>query len=1240
MKKRILFLSVLVVASVMCFCLSGTNKNKKSENNNTKDIAAAGCVINTFNEYGTASGANYKIFDGSKTIDRIANASYTCETSSCYVKYTGDFSKYGGLAGNNRCDDGGWRRDTENGVMYCTGTKIDVRPCPKSTGTNSSSVTTNSSTTSCDLTIAKDSNVSSFSPSINGNFSMTRAGCWVCNSSDASCYVVLNGNGASLSFKSGYEIRGISNDGCSTVGFKSTEAIYFGKNLKRNLTICSKNSSGVTTKPTTNSTVPSTNNNQSGTSSFKISAYVYPVSAGSISGLNANGAYNCSSTSCRPTLKAVSSNSSYYEFKGWANSETNCKNGIYIYGTTNPLESTFYSNSIVYACFKEVSVIQSKYYLNVRLADSSVGSLFKPVVDENKLSVTSSSFGYTVTCFDDANINNVCAATIKAESKNFLGWSINDSSCKNVVGTSTYYVDFSKDVYSGVVQQTYYACYKKNSNVTTSNVGTTNNSSSGGGSGGSTYVPPVTEPAVIDTFTNLINTYMWAKGSEYQGNSIACGDKLYITKCNNDSDTICMVTTINGKNTTTTTQIKKSNLSSTENGTGCFKEIIRYISENTSSYTNSELSTGKTDLSCGTKVIFKESIETSCTNLSCKVNINGSDVYVDRSKLLSDKPACDDKNSQDTCTSSTPVKDLKDIKTIKICKDDDTEKTRNSIVTCSSDYEMSYSLLSDTCKDSTNKNCYREYKYTCNYVKRPSLSASAGTIGNNGLGTITFTAKDNGNVGIKGYFTSNGDAPTLNSNWKQFSDTTYKSSETKSAGTYFIWVLNNKNRMSYPIMAKVYDADLSTTLSSFSIMDAQGNNVSLNTLDDNTVAMGKVIDSKYALLSNELLNSSEIAGFQSLNTAYELTVVSNKVSIYATLTSGDASYVTGYEPRTIDLEYGRNVALIKIVNKNGKERTYTFIINRVDDRDGSNLLSDISISKGKINFDSYVSSYDVSIPKNTKKISINAELASNTSAFIEGYAPREVLITEDIQSFVLKVKSESGSIRSYVITFVKNGADDSSEENSTYLSSLTVPGTQLGFNKEVYDYTISVPYDTTTIPIYAFAESSNAVVNVGNNSGLQVGNNLIEIEIKNGNKTRVYSLHVIRKESGLDISDSDRLAMLSIKNYKIDFNPNILDYVVKIKREKTLLITASPESNRADVYMYGNNDLTGFSTVRVKVIAENGRTNIYSIDIQKDAYNKKIEIIASTLGGLIVLGTTIIIVVKNKRKKMKEYLEG
>lgn len=807
-----------------------------------------------------------------------------------------------------------------------------------------------------------------------------------------------------------------------------------------------------------------------------------------------------------------------------------------------------------------------------------------------------------------------CNVSITAKEKKgytFRGWS--KDKCKNIVSTSKEItIDFGR-----YTTLDYVACV--------------------GGSGSTSIgnAPTVTEPVAKDTFTFNYNDYVYAKGNEYQGETIKCGDKLYISVCTNDNDPICKVTSING-NSVSNTQIRKSNFVKNESETGCFNEITRYIKEKTYYFSNSNLSEGKTEIGCGATVTFKESIDKACSAGSCKVYYNNNLVYISNDKIVSDKPVCDNSN-ENVCVTSDDVKNVKDSTSVKICKKDDNENKRNSIVTCAEDYEKSYKLITDTC-DNNKDDCYKEYKYTCNYVKRPGVSATAGILKSNGYGTLSITGQDNGNIGLKGYYISNGDTPTENSNWISFSSNNSATIE-KTAGTYFIWTMNNKNRLSYQVMAKVYDSELSTTLSSVNITDENGENVSINSLDSTIGYTGELVDEQYALLSNSLIADTKIGGFDKLTTAYEISVASNKVAIYTTLTSSDASYVSGYEPRTIDLDYGRNVALIKIVNKNGRERTYTFIINRVDDRSNSNILNDITLSKGKIDFDPYTTNYTVKISKSTKLVSVNAELNSQTASFIKYYEPREVQISEDVQSVVLKVISEAGSIRSYVITFIKSDIKDDSK-NSSYLSSLTVPGTQLGFDKETYDYTITVPYDTESIPIYAFAESEKATVTIGNNTGLKVGNNLIEIEVKNGSNIKVYNLHVIRKESGLDIANSAKLGLLSIKNYNIDFNPDILDYIVKIKREKSLLITASPESNRADIYMYGNNDLTGFSTVRVKVIAENGLTNIYSIDIQKASYNKKIEVIAAISGGIIVITTCTIILIRKRRKKMKEYLEG
>ena len=898
-----------------------------------------------------------------------------------------------------------------------------------------------------------------------------------------------------------------------------------------------------------------------------------------------------------------------YEFAGYS-SVYNCSN-IKFQEIKNfsfgPKTSYTY-----FACARKKSASSSTTSSCQIKLDVSSGEKYT-IYDNGKEVKTTSKNGDTYDCQ-----SSQCYAKITSFNDNYKGLA-GDGDCSTGVRTT------GTDVWCVNSGVTVKACYNNNSS---------SNDSSGGNTGGGGNSQ--TDKPVEDNKTETLNSEYYAKDKEFMGKSIKCGDKLYITTCTTGDNAVCDVTSINGTKVSNT-QIYKSNITNDETKTGCYQKIERYISDATYYFTNQELSENKTEIKCGSIVTFKKSIANACSGNACEVEYDGKTVYINKSYITSDKPTCSEAS---TCETSSYVKNAKGDVTVRICEKDDNENTRNNIVTCAEDYEYSYKMTIDNSSETDSSKKYKEYVYTCNYIKRPGVNASAGVINSKGIGTINIKGITYGDNPVIGYYVSNGEEPTVNSSWINFDAANNLASIEKTVGTYFIWTINNKHRISYPVLAKIYDADLSTTLASFKLQDENGNDIStnINSLDSTVGYTDNIKDSKYALLSNDLLADS-IGGFDRLSTSYELSVTSSKIAIYATLTSEDASYVSGFEPRTINLDYGRNVALIKIVNKDGKERCYTFIINRVDDRNSSNLLKNIKLSKGNIDFDSYTTNYDVKISKFTKKVSINAELESSTAKFVEGYEPREVEITEDTQSVVLKVISETGSIRSYVITFIKSG-EYIENVNSTYLSSLTVPGTMLGFDKETYDYTITVPYEIEDIPIYAFAENENAEVKVGNNTGLKVGNNLIQIEVKNGNKTRIYSLHVIRKESGLDVSNSAKLGSLNVKNYNIEFTPDKLDYEIKIKREKTLLISASPESDRADIYMYGNNDLTGFSTVRVKVIAENGLTNIYSIDIQKDAYNKKIEIIVSISICLFITISGIILIVNRKSKTSKEYMEG
>ena len=64
-----------------------------------------------------------------------------------------------------------------------------------------------------------------------------------------------------------------------------------------------------------------------------------------------------------------------------------------------------------------------------------------------------------------------------------------------------------------------------------------------------------------------------------------------------------------------------------------------------------------------------------------------------------------------------------------------------------------------------------------------------------------------------------------------------------------------------------------------------------------------------------------------------------------------AEFVAGYGSRTVNLNLGENIVLIRSQAEKGNTKTYTIKINR-DYKGSNNYLKNISLSKGSINFNS------------------------------------------------------------------------------------------------------------------------------------------------------------------------------------------------------------------------------------------------------------------------------------------------
>lgn len=748
---------------------------------------------------------------------------------------------------------------------------------------------------------------------------------------------------------------------------------------------------------------------------------------------------------------------------------------------------------------------------------------------------------------------------------------------------------------------------------------------------------------------------------------LKCGDAFYVSYCtrNNDGTEICHGTK-DGQNTDRI--VYRNKLSNKADATGCSNEAVaggeeQYITKIASD-----------DFKCGEAVFV-----TSCDDDSCIYNkvspLEGEIYTVDAKSISKDdltksedeaRKVCDASASSATddgkackLNSNNKEKDKMGESSYSICykegtSEEDIKKEIESNYKCADGYTFDMSSVIAT-EDETcvSNKCSRTYNVKCdggNNIK-PILSVSSGMVQANGYGTISVKATAAVGKIEKYYYSEEFLAPTNSSNWLDTNGDSFTIESTP--GTKYIWVKDSKGNISNGIGGSVIDTtNTDTTVKKLQLYDENGN---IQTPGKVSYRDDEIKSSKYVMLSNNLSDDSKVLAdsFNPFDTEYKLEVNSPTISVYATLTSTDSSYISGYEPRTVNLKYGVNTILIKIKNKEGKIRTYTILVTRTDDRTSDNTINDLQLSVGKITFNSNVTDYKVEIPKDTKTVDVNASLSSELATFEEGSEPGTVYISGDTTVKFLKVISQTGSTRTYIITFVKKGTDTISNE-SLQLNDLIIPGVYLPFESGVANYSTSVDYETDVIDlkmntkdensraIITYKKKSDNEYKLTSSSGikLDVGENFIEIKVINSNNEEsTYRLTIIRKEFGLGISDDTTLKELKVLGYNIKFNPAKRDYTVKIKQEKTLVITAIPTSNRAEVFIRGNDELTGFSTVRVKVVAENGKFETYSIDIKKDAFNKTIEIASIFVGAVIIIASSCIIIIKKKNSANKAYFE-
>lgn len=189
-------------------------------------------------------------------------------------------------------------------------------------------------------------------------------------------------------------------------------------------------------------------------------------------------------------------------------------------------------------------------------------------------------------------------------------------------------------------------------------------------------------------------------------------------------------------------------------------------------------------------------------------------------------------------------------------------------------------------------------------------------------------------------------------------------------------------------------------------------------------------------------------------------------------------------------------------------------------KSGDNYLKSLTVEDATLSpeFERQNERYNVTLNNpETKKIIINAE-AEDSTAKIEGTGERE--LTDGINNIRITVTAENGNVKFYDLTI-----ELPYNQSNLRLNSLEVEGVienkknkieklNPKFDKEVFDYSLEVENEVTSLQINAKADD-NIDVTINGGDTLEVGENVVTIELssmENDTQKTTYVIKVNKKE--------------------------------------------------------------------------------------------------------------------------------
>lgn len=277
---------------------------------------------------------------------------------------------------------------------------------------------------------------------------------------------------------------------------------------------------------------------------------------------------------------------------------------------------------------------------------------------------------------------------------------------------------------------------------------------------------------------------------------------------------------------------------------------------------------------------------------------------------------------------------------------------------------------------------------------------------------------------------------------------------------------------------------------------------------------------------------------------------------------------------------------------------------------GVNDASNLWGFRAPINYDSSKLTLVSSTGLNGFGVAVGSSFVADNSSGINGSKSVATLTFKATSNFkvnestTISLGSAEGSDGEQTITgsgssiTISIAAPKNSNNN---LSNLSIDGYDIDFASNKTSYQLTVEYEVNQINIKASTADSTARVSGTGTKDLNLYTNTFNIVVTAENGSRkTYTIEVIRKDIDGNIKElatDNTLSSITITDYNINFNPEILEYTILLNEAVIPEINALATDTNATVTVNNPESIkTGNNVIEISVIAENGAEQIYKIN--------------------------------------------